>query len=244
MGDRVRGELGDDRGGGVGGRRCRTGRPTRRAGGAASSRARRAPRRVELNRWENTRTVTGAWGRVGAGMPFTVALSRAGMARPTPRTDESAYAHAGWTVRVTGNVSYEGLLGRIVRASAHAHRRWPDMAGSNTVGTGNGEPDSSDSLKAFGAVVKVFRERAGLHAGGTGPAGPVLTADRRLGRAGPPASAAADFDRAGGGGPGRVRRAAGGGAASVAAAGAGVVVPAVGGAGGGGDQPLTRTSAG
>lgn len=27
---------------------------------------------------------------------------------------------------------------------------------------GNGEPDSSDSLKAFGAIVKVFRERAGL----------------------------------------------------------------------------------
>lgn len=31
-----------------------------------------------------------------------------------------------------------------------------------TGGTGSGEPESTDSLKAFGAVVKAFRERAGL----------------------------------------------------------------------------------
>ncbi|WP_432048177.1 helix-turn-helix domain-containing protein [Streptomyces asiaticus] len=35
------------------------------------------------------------------------------------------------------------------------------MAGS-AGNTGNNEPESSDSLKAFGAIVKVFRERAGL----------------------------------------------------------------------------------
>jgi transcriptional regulator with XRE-family HTH domain len=36
------------------------------------------------------------------------------------------------------------------------------MTGNNAVGTGGGEPESSDSLKSFGAIVKVFRERAGL----------------------------------------------------------------------------------
>ena len=38
------------------------------------------------------------------------------------------------------------------------------MTGNNAVGTGggSGEPEASDSLKAFGAIVKVFRDRAGL----------------------------------------------------------------------------------
>ncbi|TKA10817.1 helix-turn-helix domain-containing protein [Actinacidiphila oryziradicis] len=36
------------------------------------------------------------------------------------------------------------------------------MAGGSGMGAGNGEPEPSDSLKVFGAVVKAFRLRAGL----------------------------------------------------------------------------------
>ncbi|WP_254069166.1 helix-turn-helix transcriptional regulator [Streptomyces sp. TM32] len=38
-----------------------------------------------------------------------------------------------------------------------------------TGGTGSGEPESTDSLKTFGAVVKAFRERAGLTQEGLAP---------------------------------------------------------------------------
>lgn len=64
----------------------------------------------------------------------------------------SAYAHSGWTVRVTNRDD-----DRMAMTDAGG-------AGTNAV-----EPETSDSLRTFGAVVQALREHAGLSRGEFAP---------------------------------------------------------------------------
>ncbi|EFL25781.1 xre family toxin-antitoxin system, antitoxin component [Streptomyces himastatinicus ATCC 53653] len=102
---------------------------------AASSRASRAPRRVAENRCANVRTVTGTW-PCGAVMGGSVAVSlglRPGM---TP-TQFPLYQLTRWTGVVTARDDVR-------------------------MGADNSEPEVSDNLKTFGAVLKALREEGGL----------------------------------------------------------------------------------
>ena len=116
----------------------------------------------------------------------------------------SAYERKGWTAAITDR-NHE----RVVRGARQTHGRWPAMAGK----AGNSEPETTDSLRAFGAVVKAFRGRATLTQEGLARRVRILRGDRRLDRAGAPAPAPG-VHRAGRAGAGLLRGAAGDGARS------------------------------
>lgn len=111
------------------------------------------------------------------------------------------------------------------------------MTDTGGAGTNATEPESSDSLRTFGAVVQALREHAGLSRGDFAPLvgySKHTVASIELGRRMPDD----DFVERAEAALGNTGGAAAGSAAPLAPAGAGGVVPEVGAAGGGGEQSL------